>query len=298
MRISRLFKFLQKTLNSRFGSTSLTILSLPKDRGNDVGSVVMFLWVIVFLSGCTHTEFNLATQQEETLLYSEEKEARIGQRVAEKIEEEYSVLRDEEINRRVEDVLTRITTVCDRKDLLYRIKVIDRKDPDDDEIVNAVSLPGGYIYLFKDLFDKIKTDDELAGVIAHEVGHITAKHSLKRMQNANGALILQVLAATQTSARTAAGVGLALTSLFFEYAKQDEFAADQLAVKYMKAAGYDPQGAVDLLEILQEHGRRQPVRPFSYWRTHPYVSQRIARVKGDIKGEMEFGDYIHLIGAE
>lgn len=285
MRISRLLKFFQKTLNSRF-------------RGNDVGGILIFSCLTVFLSGCTHTEFNLATQQEETLLYSEEKEARIGKRVADKIEEEYSLSRDEEINLRVETILDRIVAVCDRKDLLYRIKVIDRKDPDDDAIINAVSLPGGYIYLFKDLVDKIKTDDELAAVIAHEVGHVTAKHSMKRMQNANGAMILQVLAATQTNARTAAGVGLALTSLFFEYAQQDEFSADQLAVKYMKAAGFDPQGAVDLLEILQEHGRKQPARPFSYWRTHPYVSQRIARVKGDIKGELEFQDYIRLIGAE
>ena len=110
--------------------------------------------------------------------------------------------------------------------------------------------------------------------------------------------MLQVLAATQTSARTAAGLNLALTSLFLDYAQQDEFQADELGLKYMTQAGFDPKGMTQVLDILRAYDRKQPAQRFSYWRTHPYLSQRIAKVNGEIKGEMEFEDYIHLIGSE
>jgi len=257
-----------------------------------------FISVVLIFSGCVHQEYNLATGQEETLFYSEDKESRIGRRVAEKIEEEYPVVGDVDANERADNVLEKIIAVCDRKNLIYRISILDRKDSEDDEIINAVSLPGGYVYIFKDLMDKIETDDQLAAIISHEVAHIAAKHSLKRMQNVTGAVLLQVLAAAQTSARTAAGLDLALTSLFLDYAQQDEFQADELGLKYMTQAGFDPKGMTEMLEVLRAYDRKQPAQRFSYWRTHPYISQRIAKVKGAIKGEMEFKDYIHLIGSE
>jgi len=120
------------------------------------------LCLCVFFSGCVHQEYNLATGQEETLFYSEDKESRIGRRVAEKIEEEYPVVGDVDANERADNVLEKIIAVCDRKNLIYRISILDRKDSEDDEIINAVSLPGGYVYIFKDLMDKIGTDDQLA----------------------------------------------------------------------------------------------------------------------------------------
>ena len=71
--------------------------------------------------------------------------------------------------------------------------------------MNAISLPGGYIYIFKELFDELETDDQIAGVIAHEVAHITARHAVKRIQNAYGAMILQGLA-TQSNTKVAQGL--------------------------------------------------------------------------------------------
>ena len=251
-----------------------------------------FLWLAlgVFLAGCT-TEYNLATQRQESLLYGTEKEIKIGEAVSHQIEQEYKVIHDLDVNERLERILERLVEVSDRHDLVYFIKALE------DDLINAVSLPGGYIYVFKGLLDKVKSDDELAGVIAHELGHITAKHGIKRVQSSYGALLAQILA-TQTNANVAGGVQLALASLFMEYSQADEYEADRLSVKYLKKAGYDPLGALGVLRKLKEEQEKADPQPFSYWRTHPHISKRIAVVNQEITGKLEFKDYLNLIENE
>lgn len=253
-----------------------------------VFSIFCFLSSILCFSGCA-SEYNLATKQQETLLYGTEKEVAIGEAVAAKMEEEYEIVADVDVNERVQGILDRIVAVCDRKDIVYFIKVVDK------DIINAVSLPGGYIYIFKEVVEKAENDDQLASVIAHEVGHITARHSVKRIQNIYGALILQGLA-SQSNARVAQGVNLALTSLFMEYSQQDEFESDRLAVKYLRKAGYKPEEMANFLEILKKEEEKEPIRQYSYWRTHPFISQRISVVNQEVTGKLEFRDYLNLMG--
>lgn len=254
-----------------------------------VGVSLLSLFLCVGFMGCS-TEFNLATQQQETLIYTTDKEIRMGVNMAAKWNDHYDINTDVDVNARVEGLLAKIVAVSDRKDIVYFIKVID-----DEEIVNAVSLPGGYIYIFKGLLEKVKDDTELAGVIAHEVAHITARHAVKRLQNAYGALLLQV-ASTQAGGNVAGGVGLALNTIFMEYSLHDEFESDRLAVKYLRKAGYDPRGVTGFLETLQDEHQQDKIRPFSYWRTHPNISQRIATANQEITGQLDFKDYLNLIG--
>jgi len=246
-----------------------------------------FIVMLVGLTGCV-TEYNLATKQEETLLYGTDKEVKIGETVAPKIEAKFKIVSDVDVNERVERILDSIVAVCDRKDLVYFIKVLD------DDPINAVSLPGGYVYIFRGLLDKIENDDELAGVIAHEVAHITAKHGVKRMQNAYAAMIVQ-LAATQANGSVAQGTNLAITSLFLEHSQQAEFEADRLGVKYLKKAGYNPEGMIGFLEKLREEKSDARLRKFSYWKTHPNLSQRIGVVNQEITGTLEFRDYLNIM---
>ncbi len=85
-------------------------------------------------------------------------------------------------------------------------------------------------------------------------------------------------------------------SAFLEYSQEDEMQADDLGIRYMKAAGFDPRGMVDLLEILQNYDKKQPIRPKSYGRTHPFTHERIANANRVIKGELEFRDWVRLTG--
>jgi predicted Zn-dependent protease len=250
---------------------------------------VKFVFILSFLmtmAGCT-TEYNLATQKQETLIYSTDKEVQIGDAVAPKIEAEFKLLTDIDVNERVQGILDRIVAVCDRKDIVYVVKIFD------DETLNAVSLPGGYVYVFRGILDKVESDDQLAGVIAHEVGHITARHGVKRMQSAYAALALQVAAASG-GAQAAAGANVALTSLFLEYSQQAEFEADKLGVKYLKKAGYDPRAMAGFLEVMQSAKEKEPPNPFSYWKTHPNLSQRISVANQEVTGQLEFKDYLNM----
>ena len=255
-----------------------------------MGVSLLGMVCVINLMGCVH-EYNLATQQEENLLYGTEKEISIGQSVSQQVEKQYKINTDVDLNERVEKVLDKIVAVCDRRDLVFFIKVID------EDLMNAVSLPGGYIYVFRGILDKVDNDDQLAGVIAHEVGHITAKHAIKQLQNIYGAMLLQ-LATAQVAPRVTGAVNFALTSLFLEHSQQDEFMADRLGIKYMRKAGYDPQEMVIFLGKLQKEHEKEPLRLYSYWRTHPHIPERIASAKQEVTGKMEFKDYIQLIGTE
>ena len=253
-----------------------------------IGCLSFVIWNCCFLVGCT-SEYNLATGRQETLMYSTDKEINLGHAYSKRMEKEYEVVHDVDMNERVEKILDRITAVSDRKDIVYSIKVLDKDD------LNAVSLPGGYIYVFKGLLEKTKNDDQLAGIIAHEVGHVTARHAVKRMQAAYSALAIQAVAIA-TAPKTANGVGLALGTIFTQYSQEDEFEADRLAVKYLKKAGYDTAQMANTLSILREAEKKEPLRPVSYWRTHPHLSSRIAAVNQETTGKIEFKDYLNLTG--
>ncbi len=253
--------------------------------------VALTILLLFLFAGCTN-EYNLATEQEEKIMYGTDREVQLGDAISQKVEEKYKVIKDVDINERVQKVLNRIVEVCDRKDLVYFAKVLD-----DDEM-NAVSLPGGYVYIFRGLYDKIQNDDQLAGIIGHEVGHINAKHAVKRLQDSYGYMLIQAAAIGTGSGRFASGVNFALTSLFMAFSQEDELQADKLGVKYMKKAGYDPKEMVKVLEILRKNQEKEPLRPYSYWQTHPHIPQRIAAVNQEINGELQFKDYLQLMDTQ
>lgn len=256
-------------------------LMLKKAGVSLIGALLMFT-----AAGCT-TEYNVATKQQEYFIHSSDKEVKIGESIAHQIDKRYKVLEDVEQNERVERILDNLVKVCDRQDIVYFIKILDREE------INATALPGGYIYIFKGVLDNSTSDDQIAGVIAHEIGHITAKHGLKRLQASYGAMLLQ-LAAIESKSNIGRGVDLATTSLFMEYSQDHELEADELGIKYMQKAGYDPTAMIGFLETMGEETDKE-VRQFSYWRTHPHIPERIANISRLIKGEMDFRDYIRLI---
>jgi beta-barrel assembly-enhancing protease len=248
------------------------------------------LLLCAFLIGCS-TEYNIVTGQEEMFYYSTDKEAQMGENIARQVEKEYKLAEDPLIQKRVEDIGKKIAGVCDRKDIDYHFKVLD-----DDE-VNAVSLPGGFVYVNKGLIDKVSNDDELAGVLAHEVGHIVARHSIKKLQGFQGYSILRILIAAAPGSGSAAvgnAADAAFTQVLLGYSREDELLADQLGARYLKLSGYDPRGMINFLEKLQEVNRRKPPRPKSYFKTHPYVPDRIRVVKEELGERLEFKDYINI----
>jgi predicted Zn-dependent protease len=249
---------------------------------------VLLFFLLPFLSGCS-TEYNIVTGKEETFYYSTDKEVQMGQSIAKEVEKEYKLNEDPLIQKRVEDIGQKIVSVCDRKDIDYHFKILE-----DDEI-NAVSLPGGFVYVNKGLIDKVANDDELAGVLAHEVGHIVARHSIKKLQAIMGYSLLRILVAqVPQSGAVGSAADAAFTELLLGYVRDDELLADQLAARYTKLAGYNPRGMISFLERLQDINRRKPPRPRSYFKTHPYVPDRVRVVKQELGEKINFSDYINI----
>jgi MAF protein len=242
----------------------------------------------IILSGCA-SEYNIVTGEQELFYYSTDKEVQMGQAISRQVEKEYKLADDPLIQKRVEDIGKKIASVCDRKDIDYYFKVLD------DEEINAVSLPGGFVYVNKGLIDKVANDDELAGILGHEIGHIVARHSIKKLQALQGYSILRILVAVAPqSGAVGNAADAAFTELLLGYAREDELLADQLGTRYTKLAGYNPHGMISFLEKLQEINRRKPLMPKSYFKTHPYVPDRIRVVKQELGEAIGFKDYINI----
>jgi MAF protein len=244
--------------------------------------------MVTVLSGCS-SEYNIVTGEEESYYYSTDKEVQMGKAIVKEAEKEYKLAQDPLLQERVKSVGKKIAAVCDRKEINYEFKVLDEEE------VNAVSLPGGFVYVNKGLLEKISTDDELAGVLAHEVGHIVARHSMKKLQGYQGYSILRVLlAVSPVGGEVGAAADTAFAELLMGYSREDELLADKLGARYAKLAGYDPHGMINFLLKLQDINRRKPLEPRSYYKTHPYVPDRIRVVKQELNEGIGFDDYINI----
>lgn len=250
-------------------------------------SIICF---VLALSGCS-TEYNLVTKQEEKYYYSTDKEVAMGQAINRQVEKELKFTNDPLQKKRVEDIGKKIAAVSDRKEIDYYFQVLE------DDTVNAVSLPGGYVYVNTGLLDKVSNDDELACILAHEVGHIVARHSIKKLQAMQSFSILRLLVAVapaQGAGEVGTAADAAFTQFLLGYSREDELLSDQLGARYAKLAGYDPHAMITFLIKLQEINRRMPLQEKSYFKTHPYVPDRIRVVKQELGEQIKFSDYINI----
>lgn len=283
-------RLIKKIEGCRFNVIGLPLVKLSKML-KKAGIIALVIFALVPLNGCA-TEYNLATGREETTFIGTDKEINIGEAIARELENEVKLVTDIDVNERISRIFKKIVAVCDRRELVYSVKIID------DDKVNAVSLPGGSVYVYKGLIDNAANDDQLAGIIGHEVGHITARHSIKKMESLYGFTFLKLLAVTSGSGPVAQGLDLAFASIFTAYSMEDEFLADKLGIKYAKAAGYDPSQMAAFLKKLGEIQAKESSKEYSYWRTHPYIPQRISAVNQEVKGTLEFKDYLNLTGEQ
>ncbi len=247
----------------------------------------------VGLCGCVQTSYNLATQHQDYTITSTGKEVEMGRRIAKQVVKELALVDDDAMQQRVKTIGGRIVSVCDRKDLVYTFSVVKDKE------VNAFSLPGGYVFINEGLIKKTANDDELAGVIAHEIAHVAARHAVKRYETGWGLQLAQLATLATQSPEVVRGVSVAGQAAQLAYARDEELEADQLAVKYLKAAGFDPKGMLTFLNKLhdldQDKSQYLPrgiVRP-QYALTHPFVPERVRAVKEALYGVADYIDYLN-----
>ena len=250
-----------------------------------IGIVMMAIGATT--AGCATSTYNPGTEHQETLIFGTEREIAIGESVSKQVDKQFTVIKDPKLLEQLDRVSNRLVPVADRKDLSYRFTIVEM--PEDDQ-PNAFALPGGPVYVTQSLMALVKSDDELASVLGHEMGHVVAKHAMKHLQASIGMQALQIAAvATKTDSQTIQGMDLAITSLFLEYSQEDELEADRLAVKYTYLAGFDMNGIIETFKVLEQDSKGPNVPVIL--RSHPFLSDRIAAVAKEIAVVKEkYGD--------
>ncbi|MBI2877862.1 MAG: M48 family metalloprotease [Candidatus Tectomicrobia bacterium] len=228
-----------------------------------------FLWPLVLL-GVMACGLNLVSQ---------DKEVELGKQVAKEVENQLPVLIDPEITEYIDSIGQKLARLSRRADLTYHIRVIDTEE------INAFALPGGYLYVNRGLIEAASTESELAGVMGHEIAHITERHSTKQYTQAQLYQIAATIGAAVTGAGTlgveAAGLGGAL--LFRKFSRMDEAEADYYGLQYMSQAGYDPQGMVTFFEKLLRLQDNKLSTLQTLFSTHPPTEERVQEIKAQIK---------------
>ena len=207
-------------------------------------AALCFVFMLVFIWGCA-TVYNPATERNEIYFINDQEEVSIGKSIANDIIKKNKLINNKKELSYVRRVGKKIAQVCDRNYLNYHFYILD------DNGMNAFSLPGGFVFLNRGIVEKT-TEGELAFVIAHEVGHVCARHSVKRLQVALGAsLIMGIVAKGVENDLLSRAVDVVYNVVSLGYSRKDEFLADSLAVKYTYKAGYDPHAGISLMSKLE-----------------------------------------------
>jgi beta-barrel assembly-enhancing protease len=147
---------------------------------------------------------------------------------------------------------------------------------DNDTVVNAFAVPGGFVYVYTGLLKNVRNEAEIAGVLAHEIAHVAKRHGAKQMVKQYGMdLLLDVVVGDSTATRQVIDISSGL--LFLRYSRDNEFEADSCAVEYLTLAGYNPSGMKTFLEYLEATGGSSP-KLLNFLSTHPPTDERVSRV--------------------
>lgn len=211
---------------------------------------------------------------------SQDQEVALGDQARTEIEQQLPMVRDQLVNDYVTDLGSSIASKTSRADLKWRFQVVDASD------LNAFALPGGFIYVNRGLLQKMRTMDELAGVLGHEIGHVVARHSAKQMEKRTktsvGVGIVCTVSGWCNDAITQTAINVAGSAYFAKHSRLDEQQADSEAVVNVVRAGIDPAGIPALFELLLAERRAHPSTVTSWFASHPLEESRVERTRAMI----------------
>lgn len=245
------------------------------------GAALSVLFVMGGLSGCST---NPATGQSQLNILSESREITLGEEASPQFLAEYGgALPDAQVLSYVRGLGRQLAAVSERPELPWSFEVVDSS------VINAFALPGGKVFISRGLLAKMTNEAQLAGVLGHEIGHVTAQHIGQQMTRATGiqlGLVVAGVAASMSDEDLLAVLGVAGGEMaagvyLLKFGRDQEHQADELGLRYMTRLGFDPMGQVQVMRILKDaSGGGGSVEFLS---THPLPESRIERLEGMIR---------------
>ena len=212
--------------------------------------------------------------------YSTDTEIKMGKQYAMMVEQTARMVQDPVINEYVNRIGQNLVRNSDAK-VPFTIKVIDSDE------INAFALPGGFFYVNSGLILAADEEAELAGVMAHEIAHVAARHAMQQMtriQYANMATIPLIFVGSWGVYEVASmAINLALPLTFMKFSRGFESEADYLGVQYMYKTGYDPQAFISFFEKIEAKDKKKPGTLARAFSSHPPTPDRIAKTQEEIK---------------
>lgn len=214
--------------------------------------------------------------------YSLETEIKMGREYAQMIDSSVKLVADPVVTEYVNRLGQNIVRNSDSK-VPFIFKVIDANE------INAFALPGGFLYVHSGLLLAADEEAELAGVIAHEVAHVAARHAVRQMTRLNLANIASIPlifvgGGVGYAARSAAGIGVPMS--FMKFSRGFEEEADYLGVQYLYKTGYDPQSLMSFFEKIQAREKKKPGTLSKVFASHPPIESRVAKAQKQIETKL------------
>ena len=237
-----------------------------------VKKVVSFIILFGVFVSCA---VNPVTGKREFMLISESEEVAMGKKYDPQISQMYGVYNDEKTSKYVNDLGQRMAKISHRPHLNYEIKVMDSP------VINAFAVPGGYVYITRGILAYLNSEAELAGVMGHEIGHVTARHSAKQQSKAQLAQIGLGLGSVFLEGFDQFGglAGQAVGLMFLKFGRDDERQSDKLGVEYSTKIGYDSKEMSNFFNVLDKmHSTGTNSLP-DFLSTHPNPGERVFTVK-------------------
>ncbi len=231
-----------------------------------------FLFVVLMMSQCAT---NPVTGKKDFVLMTEAQEIQMGKQYDPQIVAQYGLYQDETIQKFIEEKGQEMARISHRPNLQYEFKVMDSP------VVNAFAVPGGYVYFTRGILAHFNNEAEFAGVLGHEIGHVTARHSVKQQSKAQVAQV-GLIAGMVISPEFQQMAGLAqggLQLLFLKNGRKDESQSDELGVEYSTRINYDANYMANFFKTLSRMSGESAQSIPTFMSTHPDPANRYANVK-------------------
>ncbi|MEX2582093.1 MAG: M48 family metallopeptidase [Gemmatimonadota bacterium] len=243
------------------------MLSFLSDAGRTVGAVAL-AGAVSLSAGCAP---NITTQQE----------VQLGDEYAAELARQLPLVRDQSVVNYINALGNEISQRADPRGIRYNFYVVNAPE------VNAFAVPGGHIYVNRGLIERTANMSELAGVLAHEIGHVVHRHGIEQVQRAQNAnvglaVIYGVLLGRNPSGIEQVGTQVIGTAVFAGYSRDAERQADETAIQYLIASGIHPSGLVTMFETLMAERERNPGSVEQWFSTHPTTQERIDNTRAAI----------------